>query len=59
MWHVKATTIPVIMDALAMIRKGIGKNIEKIPGNRKLQELQKMTLIVTAHILRKTLSIRT
>ena len=58
MWHLKATTIPIIMGALGMIRKRTGKNIEKIPGNRKLQEMQ-ITLIVTAHILRKTLSIRT
>ena len=54
MWHLKATTITIIMGALGMIRKRTGKNIEKISGNRKFQELQKITLIVTAHILRKT-----
>ena len=42
-----------------MTRKGISKNIEKIPENSKLQEPQKLTLIGTAHILKKTLSIRT
>ena len=54
MWHLNATTLPAIMGALGMVRKGTSKNIEKIPGKSKLQELQKITLIGTAHILRKT-----
>ena len=54
MWHLNATTIPVIMGALGMIRKGTSKNIKKILGNSKLQELQKIILIGTAHVLRKT-----
>ena len=57
MWHLNAKTIPV-MGAVGMIRKGTSNNIEKIPGNSKLQELQEITLIGTAHILRKT-SIKT
>ena len=48
----------VIMGPLGIIRNGTSKNIEKIPGNSKLQELQNITLIGTTHILRKT-SIRT
>ena len=33
MYHLNAATIPVIVGALGMIRKGTSKNIEKIPGN--------------------------
>ena len=59
MWHLNATTIPAIMSALGMIRKGNSRNVKRIQGNSKLQELQKITLMGTAHILRKTLSVRT
>ena len=38
-----------------MIRKRTSKNIEKILGNSKFQELPKITLIGPAHILRKNI----
>ena len=53
----KTTTIPVVMGALGVIKKGMRSNIEKIPGKISLEELQKITLLGTAHILRKVLSI--
>ena len=49
----KTTTIPVVIGALGLIKKGLEKYIERIPGN--ITELQKITLL---HILRKTLSIK-
>ena len=57
MWKMKTTTIPVVMGALGVIKKGMRSNIEKIPGKISLEELQKITLLGTAHILRKVLSI--
>ena len=45
----KAVTIPVVIGALGMIKKGT----EKHPN---LAEIQKVALMGTAHILRKTLS---
>ena len=57
MWNVRTTTIPVIIGALGIIKKGTQKHLEKIPGNIPLCELQKIVLNSTAHILRKVLSI--
>ena len=57
MWRMKTTTIPVVIGALGVIKKGMRSNIEKIPGKISLEELQKITLLGTAHILRKVLSI--
>lgn len=57
MWNLKATTVPVIVGALGMIKKGTAKFVEKIPGQHSLCEIQKIVLNSTAHILRKCLSI--
>ena len=32
MWNVKTNTIPVIIGALGIIKKGTQKHLEKIPG---------------------------
>ena len=31
-WNLKATTVPVIVGALGMIKKGCQKHLDKIPG---------------------------
>ena len=56
MWKMKVTTIPVVIGALGAIKKGMKSNIDKIPGKIYLEELQKITLLGTALILRKVLS---
>jgi len=58
MWGMKTTTIPVVIGALGLIKKGMDKYVQKIPGGTKIQELQKITLLGTSHILRKALSIK-
>ena len=35
MWGVKATTIPVVIGALGLIKKGLEKYIQQITGNIK------------------------
>ena len=57
MWKMKTIIIPVVIGALGVIKKGMRSNIEKIPPKISLEELQKITLLGTAHILRKVLSI--
>ena len=52
MWGMKATTIPIVIGALVVIKKGLGKYIQQISGNIKMHELQKITLLGTSHILR-------
>ena len=58
MWQMKTEIIPVVIGALGVIKKGSEKFIRQIPGNINLQEIQKTTLLGTAHILRKVLSIK-
>ena len=57
MWHLKATVIPVVIGALGMIKRKSEDHIKQIPGNPCLQELQKIVLNGTAHLLRRVLSI--
>ena len=58
MWGMKATTILVVIEALGLIKKGLEKYIQQIPGNIKVPELQKIRLLGTSLILRKALSIK-
>ena len=58
MWGMKATTIPVVIGALGIIKMGLEKYTKQIPGNIKISELQKIALLGTSRILRKTLSIK-
>ena len=53
----KKQTIPIIVGALGMIKKGTQKHVNEIPGNLSLAEIQKIVLNSTAHILRRTLSL--
>ena len=56
MWKLKTKTIPVVIEALGMIKKGTQNFIDQIPGKPSLQEMQKLVLTSTAHILQKVLS---
>ena len=55
-WGLKTETVSVVIGALGQIKKGLGKYVEKLPGNINIEELQKISLLDTAHILRKVLS---
>ena len=58
MWGLKITTVPVVMGALGTIKKDMESYSNKIPGNINIHELQKITLLSTAHLLRRVLSIK-
>ena len=58
MWGMKTLTIPVVFGALGLIKKGLDRHINKIPGKIDIREMQEIVLIGTAQILRKTLSIK-
>ena len=45
--------VPVIIGALETIRKGLDQNLQLIPAHLSATELQKFTLISTAHIISK------
>ena len=57
MWKLRTSTVPVIVGALGMIKNGCQKHLDTIPGEPQLQEIQKIVLMSTAHILCKALSI--
>ena len=54
----KMQIVPVVIGALGVIKKGIDKQISKIPGAINVTELQQIALLGSAHILRKVLSIK-
>ena len=51
-------TIPVVIGALGVIKKGSKKYLDDIPANIRLQDLQKITLLCTDHILQRIVSIK-
>ena len=51
MRQLKTTFIPVVVGALGMIKKGILNHLKSIPGEPNLQEIQKIVLKSTSHIL--------
>ena len=57
-WGMKTTTVPVIIGALGLVKKGTQNYNGKISGNIRITELQKTVLLGTADILRRTLSIK-
>ena len=57
MWHLRTVIVPVVIGALGLINKNVEKHIQKLPCELSLREMQKITLMGTARILRKTLSI--
>ena len=55
-WNVKTRVIPVIIGETGTISKSFRKFVSDIPGNHYVKELQKTTILGTAHIIRKVLT---
>jgi hypothetical protein len=55
MWKVRTKTVPVVIGALGTIEKELDQNLQLLPGHLSPIELQKATLMSTAHIIRKVL----
>jgi hypothetical protein len=55
MWNVKTRVIPVVIGATGTISKSFRKCVSTIPGNHEVKELQKTTILGTAHVLREVL----
>ena len=56
MWGLKTTAVRVVMKALGTIKKDVENYSNKLPGNINIHELQKITLLSAAHLLRWVLS---
>ena len=46
-WHLKSTTLPVIIGALGMVAKTAPNYVSQIPEASSLTDLQKIILMVT------------
>jgi hypothetical protein len=55
MWNVKTNVTPVIIGATGTISKSFRKYLSNVPGIHEVKELQKTTILGTAHTLRKVL----
>jgi len=55
MWNVKTKLIPVITGAAGTISKSLTQCLSNMPGKHEIKELQKITVLFTAHILWKVL----
>ena len=49
MWNVKTTVIPVMIITTGNTSKSSGKYLSNIPGNQEIEELQKTSILDTAH----------
>ena len=54
----KTKTVPIVIGVHGVNKKGSKKYLDDIPASIQLQDLQKTTLLGTAYILRKILSIK-
>jgi len=43
MWGMKTETIPVVISAVGLIKKGLQNHAEKIPGAININQAQKIT----------------
>jgi hypothetical protein len=55
MWKERTKITPIITGALGTIKKGLDENLQLLSGHPLAVELQKITLIGTAHIICKLL----
>jgi len=55
MWKVRIKIVPVIIGALGTIKMGLDQNLQFLSGHLSATVLQKITLMGTAHIIRKVL----
>eukprot|EP00795_Rhopilema_esculentum_P005749 gene5749-11015_t len=58
MWEMKTSTVLIVVGALGLAKRGLEKYASQIPGHIQIEELQKIALLGSAHILRRTMSIK-
>jgi diketogulonate reductase-like aldo/keto reductase len=55
MWKVRTKNVPVITVAQGTFKKRLDQNLQLLPRHLSATELQKITLLSTAHIIREVL----
>ena len=59
MWNMKCMIILLLIEATAIVIKGLKKNLEVIPGQHCVASLQKTAVLGTSHIIRTVLQSET
>lgn len=54
----KTETVPIVIRALGLVRKGIDNFTKSVPGNINIQVTQKISLLGASYTLRTVLSIK-
>ena len=57
MWHMKTIVILVVVSAFGTIGKGMVENIKKVSETASVTEIQKISMLGSAQILRKVCSV--
>ena len=57
MWQMKTKVVPIVVGALGTVTKDFESCVKLLPETISSNEIQKIALLGTAHILRKILSI--
>jgi len=52
MWKVRTKIVPVMIEVSGTIELGLDQNLQLLPGQLSAIELQKITLMSIAHIIR-------
>ena len=55
LWNMKETIVPIVMDALGTITKGLSKSLEDLEVGGRVETIQMTALVKTARILRRVL----
>jgi hypothetical protein len=55
MWKVRTKIVPAITGALGTTKKRLDQNLHLLPGHSSATELQKITVMSTAHAIPKML----
>lgn len=58
-WHMRTVVIPVVVDVLGKVKKGMLEKIKKVSEAATLTEIQKIRMLESARILRKVLRLGT
>ena len=54
-WNLKCTIIPIIIGAIGIVTRSLGKNLEAVAGKHSIDQVQKLAIFGTSHIIQKVL----
>ena len=55
LWNMRITGIPIVVDVLGKVRKGLEKRLEELEIKKRIETIQTIAMLRSARILRKVL----